>query len=100
MPKSRSLEPRTEQLLLRLSPRHMAILEAVAFLAGGTPNAYVYDLLEAHLAVVARDEVVLTALQAKAQFEWRGSQGSTSSLRPRRIAGSGGQGLGEAQESG
>jgi hypothetical protein len=46
----KAADPRSEQLLLRLTKAEMEVLESIAHLERVTPNAYAYALLSAHIA--------------------------------------------------
>ena len=69
MPRPRAAEPRTEQLLLRLSARQKEVLEAVAHLERETPNAYAHQVLVVHLASMAKNPRVQTDLANRAAYE-------------------------------
>jgi hypothetical protein len=69
MPRQRSNEPRIRQLLLRLTPRQMEVLESVAHLERATPNTYAHQLLVEHLAAMAKNRRVQTDLQNRTSYD-------------------------------
>jgi hypothetical protein len=67
--RSRVVEPRTEQLLVRLTAAEMEILEAIAHLERVTPNQYARGLLQHHLAALAHQPHVAADLANRRAYE-------------------------------
>lgn len=49
MSRKKATDPRSEQLLLRLTKAEMEVLESIAHLERVTPNGYAYGLLSKHI---------------------------------------------------
>lgn len=84
MARQKSDNPRTEQLLLRLTARQMEMLESIAHLARATPNHYAHQLLVNHLAALSKDPHVQRDLANRASFD--ATSASTTPLDSKRRA--------------
>ena len=69
MPRPRAAEPRTEQLMLRLTVREAELLESVAHLERMRPNTYAHRLLAEHLTAMARNPRVKADLKNRAAYD-------------------------------
>ncbi len=69
MGREKTAQPRSAQLLIRITSREMNVLESVAHLEKTTPNAYARRLLESHLLVVAAHPRVQRDLANRAAYE-------------------------------
>jgi hypothetical protein len=85
MPRPRAAEPRSEQLMLRLTPSQLQVLEAAAHLAGSTPNRYAYDLLSGHLGQLVKDDLIRAALANRAAWRQRQAQVVALGVKARAV---------------
>lgn len=79
---------RSEQLLLRLTVEELEWVESAAHLERCTPNAYVYELVRAHVASLAHNEHVRADLANRRAY--KDAQATTLSF-PRRSSDPSGQ---------
>lgn len=68
MPRPKAVEPRDQQLLLRLTERQHEVLESVAHLERAKPNSYAHQILVAHLAAMAKNPRVQADLANRAAY--------------------------------
>lgn len=77
-------EPRDQQLLVRVTKRHMAVLEAAAFLDEATPAGLAHHHLTAWLDLLQGDPNIQTVIKARASHSRSHAQIHTmSDARPR-----------------
>ena len=70
MPKSVPLDKkRSQQLLVRITEAELRVLESASHLNGVSTSKYAYELLRAHLSVLAADEFVRRDLANRAEFD-------------------------------
>jgi hypothetical protein len=69
MGRARVAEPRSEQLLVRLTAAEMEVLEAIAHLERVTPNQYARELLQHHVATLAQQPHVKADLANRAAYD-------------------------------
>lgn len=69
MSKKTAKEPRSRQLLLRLTEADGEVLDAAGHLHGQTANAYAYGLLTGHVERLRKDPYVLRDLANRRGFE-------------------------------
>jgi len=70
MPRPHATEPRDEQLLIRLTTRHLRVLQAVAHLEGAkSPNAYAHQLLVDHLEAMEKNRRVQADLKNRDAYD-------------------------------
>ncbi len=74
MARPKSSNPRSEQLLMRLTEGQMRVLEAVAHLEGQTPNTYARGLLETHLKALEQHPRVRADIENRKRYEAEKSQ--------------------------
>jgi hypothetical protein len=60
---------RGSQLLLRLTSTEFDVLDAAAHLSRQTANAYAYQLLRQHIAVLETDEFVARHVENRKRYE-------------------------------
>ena len=88
MPRPMADEPRSEQLLLRLTSRQLDVLESVAHLERTKPNTYAYTILVEHLDAMTKNPRVQADLANRSGYDADGT-GATS-LRERMESDAGG----------
>jgi uncharacterized protein (DUF1778 family) len=65
----RSAEVRDQQLLLRVTANELDVLDAAAHLQRSTANAYVYELVRAHVAALRTNTFVMRDVENRKAFE-------------------------------
>lgn len=83
------MEPRTEQVQLRITNVQLEVLEAVAHLEGSTPSSYAHQVVVEHLAKMATDDHVRTDIENRRAYVAKTAT-TTSIRRPARDAPSAG----------
>lgn len=69
MARPKALEPRDQQLLLRLTARQLQVLESLAHLEHSKPNTYAHQILVEHLAAMAKNPRVQADLANRAAYD-------------------------------
>ena len=87
LPRPRSTDPRSEQVLLRLTMSELRVLQAVAHLDGSTASGYARGLVVAHLQVVSQDELVKADLANREAYERRAANADIAPLAVKREKG-------------
>ena len=82
-------DKRASQLLLRLTSAEFDVLDAAAHLSRQTPNAYAYQLLRQHIAVLEADEFVARHVENRERFELAAGQTVALADRSRKVLGTG-----------
>lgn len=68
MPKKVVGDPRTQQLLIRLTTDELEVLESAAHLNRQTPASYSYALIQSHVASLRSDPFIARDLQNRCEF--------------------------------
>jgi len=61
-------DPRTQQLLIRLTADELEVLESAAHLNRQTPASYAYALIQSHIASLRSDSFITRDLQNRRNF--------------------------------
>jgi hypothetical protein len=61
-------DPRTQQLLIRLTSDELEVLESAAHLNRQTPASYSYALIQSHVASLRSDPFIARDLQNRREF--------------------------------
>jgi hypothetical protein len=68
VPRKAANEPRTQQLLIRVTTNELEVLESAAHLNHQTPASYAYALIQAHISALRSDPFIARDLQNRHAF--------------------------------